>query len=179
MKFMMQMNVKGGSYQMAGWSKQDVKAMVDFMNSFNAELKSKGQWVTGEGLVSPDQTRIVHAGDDGRPVVTDGPFAESKEFIAGFWIVEVKNADEAHALAAKVSLCPGPGGKLVTNPNKSWSDIDKALPGTKIEVLGPPPTSGTRDALHELLLEPGAEKVPALAELKKSDAKAFEKAWKS
>ncbi len=74
---------------------------------------------------------------------------------------------------------PGPDGKLVTNPNKVWSDIDKSLPNTKIEVLGPPPTSGTRDALHELLLEAGAEQVPALAALKKSDAKAFERAWKS
>lgn len=74
---------------------------------------------------------------------------------------------------------PGPDGKLIPNPNKNWSDIDKSLPNTKIEVLGPPPTSGTRDALHELMLEKGAEKIPALAELKKSDAKAFEKAWKS
>jgi phosphate transport system substrate-binding protein len=74
---------------------------------------------------------------------------------------------------------PGQDGKLVANPNKNWSDIDKALPNVKIEVLGPPPTSGTRDALHELLLEKGAEKIPTLAALKKSDAKAFEKAWKS
>jgi phosphate transport system substrate-binding protein len=74
---------------------------------------------------------------------------------------------------------PGPDGKLVANPNKNWSDVDKSLPNTKIEVLGPPPTSGTRDALHELLLEPGAEQIAALKELKKSDAKAFERAWKS
>jgi phosphate transport system substrate-binding protein len=74
---------------------------------------------------------------------------------------------------------PGPDGKLVANPNKNWSDIDKSLPNTKIEVLGPPPTSGTRDALHELLLEPGAEQIAALKELKKTNAKAFEKAWKS
>jgi phosphate transport system substrate-binding protein len=74
---------------------------------------------------------------------------------------------------------PGPDGKLVANPNKNWSDIDKALPNIKIEVLGPPPTSGTRDALHELLLEPGAEQIAAMKELKKADAKAFEKAWKS
>ncbi|MGE0565315.1 MAG: PstS family phosphate ABC transporter substrate-binding protein [Pseudolabrys sp.] len=74
---------------------------------------------------------------------------------------------------------PGADGKLVANPNKNWSDIDKALPNIKIEVLGPPPTSGTRDALHELLLEAGAEKIPALAALKKSDRKAFDKAWKS
>jgi phosphate transport system substrate-binding protein len=74
---------------------------------------------------------------------------------------------------------PGPDGKLVANPNKNWSDIDKTLPNIKIEVLGPPPTSGTRDALHELLLEPGAEQIAAMKELKKADAKAFEKAWKS
>ncbi len=80
------------------------------------------------------------------------------------------------ALAKEV---PGPDGKLVANPNKTWSDIDKSLPNTKIEVLGPPPTSGTRDSLHELFMEKGAESIPALVALKKSDAKAFEKAWKS
>jgi hypothetical protein len=116
MKFMMQMNVRGRSYQMEGWSQQDIKTMVDFMHQFNADLKSKGQWVVAEGLVSPDQARLVRAADDGRPVVTDGPFAESKEFIAGFWIVEVKDADEAYALAAQVSMCPGPGGKALHMP---------------------------------------------------------------
>jgi len=80
------------------------------------------------------------------------------------------------ALAKEV---PGPDGKLVANPYKNWSDIDRSLPNIKIEVLGPPPTSGTRDAMHELLLEPGAESIPAMAALKKADAKAFEKAWKS
>lgn len=74
---------------------------------------------------------------------------------------------------------PGPDGKLIPNPHKTWSDIDKSLPNTRIEVLGPPPTSGTRDALHELLMEPGAEKIPALAALKKADRKAFDAAWKS
>jgi phosphate transport system substrate-binding protein len=74
---------------------------------------------------------------------------------------------------------PGPDGKLVANPYKNWSDIDKSLPNVKIEVLGPPPTSGTRDALHELLLEQGANQIPAMKELKKADSKAFDKAWKS
>jgi phosphate transport system substrate-binding protein len=80
------------------------------------------------------------------------------------------------ALAKEV---PGADGKLVANPNKNWSDIDKSLPNIKIEVLGPPPTSGTRDSLHELFMEKGAEQVPALAALKKSDAKAFDRAWKT
>ena len=116
MKFMMQMNVKGGPYQMEGWGPADIKAMTDFMHAFNADLKKNGQLVVAEGLVAPDQARIVRADDGGRPVVTDGPFAESKEFIAGFWIVEVKNADEAYKLAAKVSTCPGPGGKPLNMP---------------------------------------------------------------
>jgi phosphate transport system substrate-binding protein len=80
------------------------------------------------------------------------------------------------ALAKEV---PGPDGKLVANPYKNWSDIDRTLPNIKIEVLGPPPTSGTRDSLHELFMEKGAEQIPAMEALKKSDPKAFEKAWKS
>jgi phosphate transport system substrate-binding protein len=85
----------------------------------------------------------------------------------------------AQLLLAVAKEVPGADGKLVANPNKNWSDVDKSLPNTKIEVLGPPPTSGTRDSFHELLLEKGAEQVPALAALKKTDAKAFEKVWKT
>jgi phosphate transport system substrate-binding protein len=80
------------------------------------------------------------------------------------------------ALAEQV---PDKDGKLVANPNKSWSDVDKSLPSIKIEVLGPPPTSGTRDAFHELFMEIGAGQIPALKALQKSDRKTFDKAWKS
>ncbi len=82
-------------------------------------------------------------------------------------------------LLAVAKEVPGPDGKLIPNPNKKWSDIDKSLPNIKIEVLGPPPTSGTRDSFHELLLEKGAEQIPALAALKKSDSKAFDRVWKT
>jgi phosphate transport system substrate-binding protein len=80
------------------------------------------------------------------------------------------------ALAKQV---PDADGKLVDNPYKMWSDIDASLPAAKIEVLGPPPTSGTRDSFMELAMEPGAAKFKSLEELKKSDAKAFEAVWKS
>jgi phosphate transport system substrate-binding protein len=83
------------------------------------------------------------------------------------------------AFLAVAEQVPDKDGKLVANPYKSWSDIDPSLPNIKIEILGPPPTSGTRDAFHELFMEPGAEKIPALAALKKSDRKAFDAAWKS
>jgi len=116
MKFMLHMNVPKGPYQMAGWSPDDVKAMMAFMDQFNKDLKGSGHFVIAEGLVGPDQARLVRAGDDGRPMVTDGPFAETKEFIAGFWIVEVKDADEAYTIAAKISACPGPGGKPLNMP---------------------------------------------------------------
>ena len=128
MKFMVQMNVKKGPYQMEGWSQDDVKRMIGFMHQLNADLKAAGQLVTAEGLVSPEEARIVKANDDGSPSVTDGPFAESKEFIAGFWIVEVADANEAYRIAARVSSCPGPGGKPLNMP------VEVRAAG------GPPPT---------------------------------------
>jgi len=116
MKFMVQMNVKRGPYQMEGWQPEDVKRMVGFMDQLNADLKACGQMVTAEGLVAPDQARLVTAKEDGSPTVTDGPFAESKEFIAGFWIIDVTSADDAYKFAARVSSCPGPGGKPLNMP---------------------------------------------------------------
>jgi phosphate transport system substrate-binding protein len=80
------------------------------------------------------------------------------------------------ALAEQV---PDKDGKLVANPYKNWSDIDPSLPNIKIEVLGPPPTSGTRDSFHELYMEKGAEGFDTLKALKKSDGKAFDAVWKS
>jgi hypothetical protein len=116
MKFMMHMNVPKGPYQMQGWSPDDVTAMVAFMQKFAKDHKATGKLLLAEGLVGPDQARLVRADGDGRPVVTDGPFAETKEFIAGFWIFEVKDADEAYAIAAQASACPGPGGKPMNMP---------------------------------------------------------------
>ncbi len=64
-------------------------------------------------------------------------------------------------------------GKLVPNPYRKWSDIDAALPAEKIEVLGPPPTSGTRDAFVELAMEGGAKAFPMLESMRKTDKKTF------
>jgi phosphate transport system substrate-binding protein len=80
------------------------------------------------------------------------------------------------ALAKEV---PDKDGKLIANPYKTWKDVDASLPDEKIEVLGPPPTSGTRDSFVELVMDPGAASIDSLKALKKSDAKAFEKVWKS
>lgn len=90
--------------------------------------------------------------------------------------VKITRAQVFLALAKEV---PGKDGKLVANPYKRWNEIDPSLPAVKIEVLGPPPTSGTRDSFHELVMEKGAEAIESLAALKKADEKAFEKVWKS
>lgn len=90
--------------------------------------------------------------------------------------VKLTRAQVFLALAKQV---PGPDGKLIANPYRNWNQIDASLPDRPIEILGPPPTSGTRDSLHELVMEPGAEQIPALKALKASDRKAFDNAWKS
>ncbi|MDX1737070.1 MAG: PstS family phosphate ABC transporter substrate-binding protein [Alphaproteobacteria bacterium] len=74
------------------------------------------------------------------------------------------------ALAKEI---PDGNGGFIPNPHKTWADVDASLPNTKIEVLGPPPTSGTRDAFVELAMEGGAKKIEVLAKLRKSDKKAF------
>jgi phosphate transport system substrate-binding protein len=80
------------------------------------------------------------------------------------------------ALAKEI---PGADGNMIANPNKMWSDVDKSLPATKIEVLGPPPTSGTRDSFAELVMGAGAEKIEVLKALKEKDSKAFDAVWKT
>jgi phosphate transport system substrate-binding protein len=80
------------------------------------------------------------------------------------------------ALAKEVPDPNGPN-KMVANPYKTWKQVNSSLPDVKIEVLGPPPTSGTRDAFVELAMETGAEKFEALKSLKKSDPKAFQKVF--
>ncbi len=80
-------------------------------------------------------------------------------------LMKLSRKDIFLALAKQV---PGPDGKLINNPYKTWKDVNPALPATKIEVLGPPPTSGTRDAFSELAMEGGAKKFEDLAALRKA-----------
>jgi hypothetical protein len=98
-----------GDYQINNWKPEEFKAHIAFMHRFNKELTEAGEWVDGQGLTPPGQAKLVRAGKNGKPV-TDGPFPEAKEFLAGYWIVEVDRPDRAYELAAKASAAPGPGG---------------------------------------------------------------------
>ncbi len=110
MKYMMMMNVAGGPYRIADWPKAAWETHIRFMKDFARKLSAAGELVVAEGLSGPDQAKLVRAGHDGLPV-TDGVFPETKEFLAGFWIIDVDSAERAYALAAEVSAAPGPNGK--------------------------------------------------------------------
>lgn len=92
------------------WSKADLQANTAHMRAFSKELKDSGVLVAAEGLDFPGEAKIVRAGKDGEPV-TDGVFPEAKEFLAGYWIIEVESAEQAYKIAAKASAAPGPGGQ--------------------------------------------------------------------
>jgi hypothetical protein len=111
MRYMLMMNVpKGtGDYQISNWSPNDFKAHIAFMHSFNKQLTADGEFVAAEGLTPPSEARLVRATKSGTPA-TDGVFPESKEFLAGFWIIEADSTERACEIAAKASAAPGPGG---------------------------------------------------------------------
>jgi hypothetical protein len=110
MKYLLMMHTpSGGPYQIANWPKQDIKAHIAFMVSFAKKLGESGELVSAEGLAAPDQAKRVRAGKDGKPI-TDGVFPESKEFLAGYWIVDVESPERAYQIAAQASAAPGPGG---------------------------------------------------------------------
>jgi hypothetical protein len=110
MKFMLMMNHPGKvPYQIGQWAPGDLQAHIRFMKDFASDLRARGELVGAEGLAGPDQAKLVRASRDGEPL-TDGIFPESKEFLAGYWIVDVESAARAYAIAAAASLAPGPGG---------------------------------------------------------------------
>jgi hypothetical protein len=117
MKYILMMHAPRGTgeYQVADWTPDDFKAHIDFMHKFNAELTKTGELVGAEGLAAPGEAKIVRAGKNA-PAVADGPFPESKEFLAGYWIVEVDRTERAYEIAAKASAAPGPGGKPLIIP---------------------------------------------------------------
>jgi hypothetical protein len=115
MKYILMMNTLKAGHGVPNWPKTDLQAHIAFMMSFNEELRESGELVSAEGLAFPDQARLVRAGKDGIPI-TDGVFPEGKEFLAGYWIVDVESPERAYAIAAKASAAPGPGGAPLNMP---------------------------------------------------------------
>ena len=118
MKFMMMMNMPRGTgdYQINQWTPEAFNAHIQFMKDLNRDLKKSGEFVDAQGLTPPGQAQIVRVDSGGAPIVSDGPFAESKEFLAGFWIIQVDKRERAYEIAARASSAPGPDGKPLVIP---------------------------------------------------------------
>jgi hypothetical protein len=116
MKYMLMMNTPAQTaYEIMNWPQSAFKTHIDFMKEVHRKLSESGELVAAEGLAGPDQARRVRAGKDGEPI-TDGIFPETKEFLAGYWIVDVETPDRAYAIAAHVSAAPGPAGGPLNMP---------------------------------------------------------------
>lgn len=89
------------------WKPEEFKAMVDFMTALNKKLEDTGVLVETRGLDAPVHTRRVTA-TGGENVVTDGPYAETQEVLAGYWVIECDGLEEATRIAMEISECPGP-----------------------------------------------------------------------
>lgn len=98
------------------WAPADIKDHIDFQHAMGAELTERGEFVDGQGLAGPETAKFVVSDGLTAPVISDGPFPESKEFLAGWWLVDVESEARALEIAAKASAAPGPNGKPIRQP---------------------------------------------------------------
>ena len=113
MRFMLLQNygeVASGCAPMSEWTPEEIKAHIDFQHALNSELLERGELIDAQGLAGPDQAKFVVSDGVGAPVVTDGPFPESKELLAGYRLIDVETLDRALEIAAQASAAPGQKG---------------------------------------------------------------------
>jgi hypothetical protein len=113
MRFMLLQNYAGGEncdVPMGHWAPEEIQAHIDYQRALNAELTERGELVDAQGLTGPQLAKFVVHDGLGTPVVTDGPFPESKELLAGYRIVDVESPERAIEIAAKASAAPARRG---------------------------------------------------------------------
>lgn len=115
MKYILMMNTMKAGQGVPDWPQKDLQAHIAFMMKLNQDLREAGELVSAEGLSFPNQARLVRAGKNGVPI-TDGIFPESKEFLLGYWIVDVAAPERAYEIAGRISAAPGPGGVPTNMP---------------------------------------------------------------
>lgn len=116
MKYILLMSgTKTGVDTYHAWSKSDVDAHMAVLQTISKELSGSGEFVATQGLAGPEEAKIVRGENKGVPV-TDGIFPESKEFLLGYWIIDVQTPERAYAIAARISGAPGPGGVPTNMP---------------------------------------------------------------
>ena len=117
-RYLLGVNFEGGVIDtpMDEWKPEEINAHLDYYKTLHEELVSTGELVVSEVLAGPDLARIVTFDGLTAPVVTDGPFQEFKEWLAGYQIVDVESEARAIEIAAKISAVPGPGGAATQQP---------------------------------------------------------------
>lgn len=98
------------------WEPADIRAHIEFQQDMDAKLVASGELVDSQGLAGPEAVKIVVSDGRTAPVITDGPFAESKEFLAGYRLVDVVDEARALQIAAEMSAAPGPAGRAIRQP---------------------------------------------------------------
>ena len=116
MKYILLMSgTKAGVDTYRAWSQKDVEAHMGVLKAIANELTESGEFVATQGLAQPGEAKVVRGEKNGLPV-TDGIFPESKEFLLGYWIIDVATPERAYAIAARISTAPGPGGLPTSMP---------------------------------------------------------------
>jgi hypothetical protein len=116
MKYILLMSgTKAGVGSYHAWSPKDVETHMAVLRSITSELTKSGEFVATQGLADPGEAKVVRGEKNGMPV-TDGIFPESKEFLLGYWIVDVATPERAYAIASRISAAPGPGGVPTNMP---------------------------------------------------------------
>jgi hypothetical protein len=116
MKYILLMSAsKGGVNGYHAWSQKDVETHMAALRSINQELTGSGEFVATQGLAEPAEAKVVRGERNGIPI-TDGVFPESKEFLLGYWVIDVATPERAYAVAGRISAAPGPGGSPTNMP---------------------------------------------------------------
>ncbi|MFD0743803.1 YciI family protein [Phytohabitans flavus] len=117
-RYLLTVDYNGGDVEspMAEWAPEEVTAHLNYYRALNTELAERGELVGMEALTGPEVAKVVVGDGVTAPVVTDGPFAEFKEMLAGFQIADVESEERAIEIAARVSAVPGPGGIPLRQP---------------------------------------------------------------
>jgi hypothetical protein len=136
-KFLLAVNFEGGVVEtpMEEWKPEEITAHLDYYEALHRELVASGELVDSEVLVGPDLAKIVTSDGATAPVVTDGPFQEFKEWLAGFQIVDVESEARAIEIAGRISAVPGPDGVALQQPIQVRQVMESA-PRTVAEMEG-------------------------------------------
>ncbi len=134
-KYLLTVDYNGGVVEtpMTEWAPEDFKAHMDYYEALNKELTDSGELVDGQALTGPELAKVVTSNGATAPVVTDGPFAEFKEMLAGYQLVDVESEERAIEIAAKISRVPGPGGVPLEQP----IGVRRVMDASDFELLTP------------------------------------------